>query len=708
MRKKVLSLLVVSGEERRKTIGKEERKMRKKVLSLLVVSVLVMTSNSWGEEREVFELEEVVVTATRVREKAKDIPVVVDVITEDDIKNTNAETLTEVLSKNTSVDVVAYPGVLSVVNLRGFAPELFTNIKHHALLVNGRRAGAINLSTLLLDDIERIEVLKGPASSLYGSDAMAGVINIITKKSKGKIKTKLGLEGGNFSSWKIGLLSGGAINEKINFDLSFTGLRQGDYDVKEYNIGTWRWKGGRWEGNNYKNYSGSLRTGYNISENQQLNLRYDIFQGKDINFAGDIYGNYGPGKKDLDRYSIDLSYEGETETKNHHWLLKAFIAKDKNLYYSNMDWSTWPPTQVSWYKSFLSYTDYSGLQAQDTLELPFNNQLTIGIDYNQDKTITEGYNPDGSRSSPYRPDNEKINIAGFCENKLSLLGGNFITTLGARYDSYILKTLETPYFANLPYEPGEEKLSNLNPRGGIVYKVKDIARVHSSIGTAFVVPNPYQKAGYYTSWGKITRGNPDLKPENSLSYDAGCEFSISPVNIDITYFHTDIKDKIQSKQVSATETTFENIAKAEISGIEDTVSFDFGKLLNTDSIIKLYLNRTHLLQAKDITNNKDIYNVAISKLNYGVEYDAEKIRGRLNFRYVGGMKEQNWFPTVYVGQSEIEYGDFTIADLNLSYEITKNSTLNFKVNNIFDKVYEEKPGYPMPGRSIIIGTDVMF
>lgn len=505
--------------------------------------------------------------------------------------------------------------------------------------------------------------------------------------------------------------TGGAINEKLNFDFSITGLGQNDYSVPEYSVGDWKWNKGIWKGNRYKNYSSALRTGYNISQNHTLNLRGDLFVGKDINYACDIYANYGPGKKDLDRYSIDLSYEGKTETKNHHWLSKVFIAKDKKLDYSNMDWSTWSPispTQVSWYKSFLSYTNYSGFQAQDTLELLFNNQLTIGIDYNQDKTITEGYNPDGSRESPYIPDNEKINIAGFFENKLSLLEGNFITTLGARYDSYILKTLKTPYFAYIPYKPGKEKLYSLNPRGGIVYKVKDIARLHSSIGTAFVVPDPYQKVGFYTSWGERIRRNPYLKPESSLGYDVGCEFPFTPVNMDITYFHTDIKDKIQSKQVGDTERIFENIAKAEISGIEDTVSVDFGKLLNTDSVIKLYLNHTHLLQAKDITNNKDIYNVAKSKLNYGIEYGAEKISGRFNFRYVGKMKEQNWVKTVYVGQSEIEYGNFTIVDLNLHYKITNNYLATFKVDNIFDKVYEEKPGYPMPGRSIILGINGNF
>ncbi len=678
--------------------------MRKKIFGVIFAVAFLQLTFAQEEPTVWLKLEKVV-TPVRTEVLKQNQPAVIDVITSTDIKKTNAQTLTEVLAKNSCVDIISYPGVSSVVNLRGFSPELFTNIKHHALLVDGRRAGTINLSTILLDDVERIEVLKGPASSLYGSEAMAGVINVITKKSKGKVKTKIDLEYGSFSSGKIGLVTGGNINEKFDFDFSFSRIVQGDYDVPKYSVGAWEWSGGTWKGNSYTNYSGSIRLGYGITTNQRLDLRTDMFIGKDINYAGDIFGEYGPGKKDLDRFSVDLVYNVKTHEEKHSLLSRIFIAKDNSLYYSEYDPFTWE--KVTWYKSYLSYTDYIGFQVQDTIKLPFNNQLTVGIDYNQDKTVSERYTTDGSRLSPYEPDNEKINFAIFAEDKLSLLDEKLITTLGARYDDYTLKTLETPYFAG-NYQPGQEKLSSFNPRGGVVVKIKDFAKLHSTVGTAFVVPKPREKAGYYTVWGKTTRGNPDLKPETSLSYDFGLEVGISHLNIDITYFHTDVKDKIQRKRVSATETTFENIGEAKMSGIENTFSFNLAKLFNLTQAVELYSNFTYLLQAKDVTNDKDLYNVAKTKANYGISYTDKKLAGRLNFRYVGKMVEPNWFTTVYIGQTEIEYGNFTVVDLNLSYAINKYLKLNFKINNLFDTMYEEKPGYPMPARTILAGVSLQL
>jgi outer membrane receptor protein involved in Fe transport len=657
--------------------------------------------------------EEIVVTATRIKSKKRDIPGVIDVITKEDIKKTKATTITELLKKNIGLDVIEYPSILSGVNLRGFRPELPSPIKHLSLLVDSRRAGVSNLSTILLDDIEKVEILKGPASSLYGAEAMAGVINIITKKSKEKIEGKVEIEDSSFDSWKRSLSVGGAlITKKLDFDLYLTEIRKGNYEVPKYKVGNFKWEGGVWKGNNYKIYNHITRIGYLFNKNHSLNVRGDVFWGDEINSAGDIYGNYGLGKNEIKRNSFDLSYEGKI--KKHQWLAKLFFAKEKSLDYSNKDYSYWPPKDVPWYKSFLNCTEYLGSQLQDTISLPLNNQLTFGVDYNHDKSISEAYHPDGRRKSPYYLDDEKINWGFFCENKSSFFQEKITTLLGGRYDFYTLKTLDTPYFAFTPYKAGEEELSSFNPRGGIVFKPNKAARFHFSLGSAFVVPKPYEKTGYYTSWGTLYRGNPKLKPEKSLSYDLGCEFNLFPLNFELSYFHTDLKDKISSKKMTATEVTYENIGKAEMSGIENTLSLHLGELFHIKSDLRLYSYLTYLIKARDITNKKDLENVAKVKLNSGIEFDHRRLSGRINFRYVGEMKEENWY-RFYRGrggdpylEDKIEYGDFTVTDLNLSYRINKNLTVNCKIENLFNRFYEEKPGYPMPARNVSTGVIIKF
>jgi vitamin B12 transporter len=677
----------------------------KKILTNVLIMLFAAICRAEDEELPVFESEKIVITATRYEVNRKDVSAVMDVISKDEIEKTNANTVTEVLAKNSAVDVIFYPSALSTVSLRGFAPEI-EQIKHHVLLIDGRRAGAVNLATMFLSDIERIEVLKGPASSLYGSEAMAGVINIITQKSQGKIETKVDLEGGNFGYWRSNVLTGGAINERLNFDFTLTGIGSHYYEVPKFSIGDWKWKGDTWKGNSYKNYNGSIRAGYNINENHSLNLRSDLFLARDVRYFGDIYGINGPGRKNMDRYSVDLSYQGVI--RNNLVFIKGFLAKDKDLIYSNQDFQNWPPEEVPWYKSNLSSSDYAGLQIQNTIKVPIFNQLTFGFDYNYDKTNSKVYNPDGSRTSPFNPDNQKENFAGFMEDKLSFTDNKLILTVGSRYDLYILKTLATPYLISSQYRFGKEALESVNPRAGAVYKFKDVARFHSSLGTAFIVPNPIEKAGSYTFWGITYYGNPDLKPERSLSFDAGCEFTVSVLNMDFTYFHTDVKDKIERKIITDTESSYENIAQAEIRGIENTFSVMLGQLLKMNGIIRVYSNATYLFKAEDITNNRDIYNVAKMKINCGLDYRDEKFNGRINFRYMGKMKESNMFTSVYIGKTEVTYGDFMIADFYLSYAITSVLSVNCKVNNMFNKIYQEKPGYPMPGRNFIAGIAVTF
>lgn len=129
-------------------------------------------------------MEQVVVTATRSEDKITTIPAKVEVIDSWELERTSGETLTEQLKKNSSIGVIEYPGALAGIGIRGFRPEFSGITKHSLVLINGRPAGATNLATILTGNIERIEVLKGPASSLYGGEAMGGVVNIITKKNR--------------------------------------------------------------------------------------------------------------------------------------------------------------------------------------------------------------------------------------------------------------------------------------------------------------------------------------------------------------------------------------------------------------------------------------------------------------------------------------------------------------------------------------------
>jgi len=191
------------------------RKIFKKLMALsILISFLIITQLGFAEDyttkerlkkekteeeakkeekEKAVKMEEMVVTATRSEVKKEEVPAVVDIIYPMDLETTVDRNIVRVLKKNASIDVIDYPGVLSGISIRGFRPEFSGITKHSLVLIDGRPAGATNLATILKENVERIEILKGPASSLYGGEAMGGVVNIITKKSKGKIKTSLRL-----------------------------------------------------------------------------------------------------------------------------------------------------------------------------------------------------------------------------------------------------------------------------------------------------------------------------------------------------------------------------------------------------------------------------------------------------------------------------------------------------------------------------------
>lgn len=144
--------------------------------------------------------DEIVVSSTRTDEKLKNIPRKVEVITSKDIEALDPDNATELLQKTAGVDVIEYPGVLSGVSMRGFVPNYgsYLNPQYVTYLLDGRPLGTYNLASVDMNMIERVEVIKGPSSALYGSKGMGGTINFITKKSRGPIKGTASLGYGSF------------------------------------------------------------------------------------------------------------------------------------------------------------------------------------------------------------------------------------------------------------------------------------------------------------------------------------------------------------------------------------------------------------------------------------------------------------------------------------------------------------------------------
>lgn len=205
--------------------------------SIMAIPAMAQQPTAPADSLTTNKLEEVVVTANRKATSKENVPQSITLIQQDDIRLTPAQELTDLLKNNAAVNVIQYPGLLSGIGIRGFRPEVGGLNQSVLLLLDGRPAGTTNLATINPGDIERIEVLKGPASALYGSQAMGGVVNVITKKSTGEIRSSLYTEYGSFQTMKAGASSGGNISRNLDYDLSFTTFdRNKNFKLGEDNL----------------------------------------------------------------------------------------------------------------------------------------------------------------------------------------------------------------------------------------------------------------------------------------------------------------------------------------------------------------------------------------------------------------------------------------------------------------------------------------
>lgn len=645
-------------------------------------------------------LDEVIVTARRVESKVEETPQKVEIITREDIEKTVAVDLTDVLKKNAGVDVIQYNGVLSGIGIRGFRPEFSGTNKRSLLLIDGRPAGSTNLATILLDNVERIEILKGPASALYGSSAMGGVVNIITRRSRGDLKGEARVGYGSFDTRDLGARAGGNLTEAIDFDLNASyhnqadDYRMGSGDIRPYTA--------------FRTQNVNGRLGADFADHWRIDGKFDVFQGCDILTPGDIAdGSTNQGSKDVDRAAGDIRLSRKFQT--HTLSLTAYTAQEKNDY--RRVTSTNPLDQPYLpYNYYDNQIDWYGVQVQNDWQWSDAHNLVIGIDWERVDTETRSLSRTGQQQAPFYPDNRKETLGLYAENTFRFNDGNTILTLGGRYDSIETTTLQTPFLTN--FTPSSTESNIFNPSIGAKQVLWPGVRLHASAGRAFVTPEAAQLTGYSETirggQPQITQGNPDLKPERSISWDMGIEYADERSRLDVTYFWTKVEDRIISNVVISKPpppapviVTYANGNEARIQGLEIEGSWRVADPWTLFANITYYFQREETLGG--VTS--DIKNVPKETIRAGVDYAEGPWSGRLQARYVGERFDNDF---TVAGIPTIAYPTFTVADVNINYRFAKAHRVSLDVNNLFDRDYYEKKGYNLAGRSLLLGYRYEF
>ncbi|WP_323659347.1 TonB-dependent receptor plug domain-containing protein [Aliarcobacter butzleri] len=452
----------------------------KKISTSLVASFFLAT-NLFSTDT----LETITVTsATKTEQSIKDVTSNIDVITAEDIEARKFKTVVEALQTLPGIQVSSSGGLgqLSQIYLRGMGTDK-TLVLIDGIRFNDPSGNGANLEHLMINDIERIEVIKGAQSSIWGADASAGVINIITKSAQKGTHGNASVEYGRYDS----KMANANISHKTDdFDAKLGVTR---VDTDGFSAMTPRGeKAKKYEDDGYENTTANLKLGYNFDQNNRVSTSYEIIDTKaDI----DGYDSF---------YTPDPNNNDTAKTKTH-------LA---NLTYENKN-------DITFSKVYTNYTDIKREYSDGTPKYKGVIEeygANTSVDYLNYSNVTLGID--------YKKFENKANINKDYDNK-----GVFVANTNKFFDD---KTIITEALRYDKYSDFENKTTG---KIGIKQYIIDELNLSSNYGTGYNIPNTFQ---LYDA----TNGNQDLSPEKTKSYDIGFEYK----GFSVTYFNTEIDNLI--------------------------------------------------------------------------------------------------------------------------------------------------------------------
>lgn len=659
--------------------------MKRKLVAALLLGGAMCLPASWAvadDGAPVTQLDAVVVTADRSASTKKEVTANVTVIDNQTIESSSARDLGELLSQQ-GFQVRQYPGTLNSVGIRGYRSDTHGNDLAGRVLVllNGRRMATGNVALFSLVNVDRIEIIHGPASVQYGAAAMGGVINVITKKGTGRDEDSFDatVEGGmgSYNAYKAAVNLAANVE---NFDAAF-GYRY--YESDDYSRGNGdKYRYTRYDGTN----SFNLDAGYTFLDLHRVGINVNYFDADDAYSPGAFRTSYTStttyGVMQKRNVNGDFNYTGATPGQMFSWLLRYSVGEDLR--------KTQNYRVLSGAKG--SSSKYTVDSQSGQSQLTFNSDyitLTGGFDY-----LNYDLDDNGSKAE-YR------NYAGFMLGKLRLFDERLIISAGLRYDDFRVKGKSQ----NLTKNEDE-----WTPSIGVAYNVFDWLKLRAHYAQGFIMPTPSNMFG---DGGTYYIPNLNLGPEKNQTYEAGFDIGWNYLDFSFTYFYSIGKDAIVTQQQPNYMYLSTNWDKAIRSGIEIEFSGDVAKALGYHAVeVRPYINFNYMDTYKGRQNNGDSYQkltyVPEYTIGYGVRfaYPEYNFTTTLNFSYFGEENIDTW-----IGMTQgppAKHGKFTVVDWTARkqlFELGDYGKMDIKVevNNIFDKDYAYVDTYPMPGRNFYVG-----
>ncbi len=622
-------------------------------------------------------LNEVVVTATKFPIKQSLTGKVVTVIDQQQLQRNSGKSLTELLNTQAGIIVNGSSNVLGTnqdVYVRGAAAGKTLILLDGVPVYDASGiSGAYDLNLISVDQVERIEILKGSQSTLYGSDAIAAVINIISKKGGAKkINATANLAAGSYNTFRGSVGINGTV-KNTNYNVQYSKLYSKGFSAAQYQTGI----------DNFDR-DGMDENVFRANINQKINDKFSLR-------ANTQFSNY---KTDADAGAFKDDADYTIKNKNSlvgfgadYTLGKAVLHFNYNYNKVNRVYLDDSASRGSF--SYYSKGDYTGkshfAELYSNIAVTKHIDVLVGADYrnqlsDQSYTSVSIYGP--YSSTPLSDDSVKVNQFGAYTSIVVKDIAGFNVELGGRYNNF--------------NKYGDVFTFSFNPS----YVIKNSIKIFANISSGFKAPSLYQVYSEYHFPDSLG----ELNPEKSLSFEGGIQYYKDNINIRAVYFSRNVKDNIvfYSSGAPLYNSYYINADKQKDKGLELEASVDFGKVtLNAN-----YVNLDGKIETKTGTKDTTFFNLyrrprQTINLNVGIELfknwnmniGVQSISKRSEFRY---------------GFAPIEMPAYYVWNLYSTYSITKNIKTFVDLKNITDEKYSEVRGYNSRRFNFMAGVNLNF
>lgn len=597
------------------------------------------------------KMNQLVVTGTRTKKIHDDVPIATEVIDKDDIKNSGALNIADLLSQRAGVSLQRSVEGGSVLNILGMDSR-YILVLMDGQPITGRFNNRVALEQILISRVKKVEIVKGPNSSLYGSEAMAGVINIITEDNNNLELIDITARYNNTENkFKNSKLENGSRNIsfngykpfqkiKIKFNANFD-LINNDKSIQLIEIDKVNKKtlggGIDWTPNNLHNFT------FNIQKYDQ----YEIGESKLMNTNTKIIRN-----------NFSLTHQTLNKKK---WNLEQSI-NTSNYSRNYVQLRPWGDIE----KDDTTNEDY--IEYELLLNKKFGlNELTAGLE-----TYNANYKSDRVLSGKQEMKNYSI----FSQYDF-IIFNNLNAIFGLRLDDY------------------SEYNSVISPRLGLMYKFRENWKFRTSWGKGFRAPSFMEK---YIDWNHVqfnytVIGNPNLQPEQSEGVTFGFEY-VKPSNyqMSLMFYQTKFQNLVEDFTIKPGLLSYQNIEKATFSGLELMGKWKFSDQINTKWGINWVNNRDG--------NNKIIPNTIPLSITSTANYNHSKkfFYLSINTKWIASYRPQEYDPLkgLYIF-SEEKLESYTLIMLKTSIKINSIYDISMGVDNANN--YTNNRYGPFVGRS---------